>query len=276
MSTNSSAEKERDLLGREMETLKQKIEALDGKYKQATQTVCSLEADKVTADRELKQIRKQNAYLERNMEKLKKADNRNKKTSTALAQITKTYKTLVKTHETLTKTSEKLKSDLDVKTAELVKEIKVKVLNNLLLKAKSELEVKASNIELLTHEKSEETRLKKETDQILLITVGKLDKTQHKLAELEEKVQALTEKLAEALQVIVCSYYFKKSLFLIFSNQFKFIHCLTREKTARIPLTNLFELEKLEKYVLFLSFVLYLNTQVSLGHKERNPYVPRR
>jgi chromosome segregation ATPase len=193
-STNSSAEKERDQLSKDMDKLKQKMEALDGKYKQATQTNCGLEADKVAADRELKQLRKQNADLERNMEKLKATDNKGKETSVALAQLTKTYDAFMKTHDTLTKASEKLKLDLDAKNAELMKEIEVNVqLDRELAEAKNELEARAASIETLTRDKNEEMRLKKETDQVLLITVGKLDDAQRKLTEVEGKVQTMTE-----------------------------------------------------------------------------------
>eukprot|EP00026_Physarum_polycephalum_P000195 Phypoly_transcript_00195.p1 GENE.Phypoly_transcript_00195~~Phypoly_transcript_00195.p1 ORF type:complete len:2011 (-),score=530.90 Phypoly_transcript_00195:36-5696(-) len=201
-STNSSAEKERDQLSREMDKLKQKMETLDGKYKQATQTNCGLEADKVAAERELKQLRKQNADLERNMEKLKATDNKGKETAAALTQMTKTYEANVKINETLTKNAEKLKQDLDAKSTELTKEIEVKVqLEKELAEAKNELEVRAASIETLTREKNEETRLKKETDSVLLITVGKLDDAQRKLVEVEGKVQSMTEELAEACKV---------------------------------------------------------------------------
>lgn len=200
-STNTSAEKERDALGRDMEKLKQKMEALDGKYKQATQTICGLESDKVAAERELKQIRKQNADLERNMEKLKTTDNKIKETSASLTQITKAHEALVKTHEALTKTSDKLKADLDAKIAELAKETEAKVsLEMMLTEAQAELQLKASEIETITNEKTAELEKKKELEQVLLATVGKADEAQRKNVEYEERLEALSTETAAARQ----------------------------------------------------------------------------
>ncbi|KAM9956047.1 hypothetical protein ACTFIW_002259 [Dictyostelium discoideum] len=140
----SQTDREKDMIKKELEKLREKFNAIDAKLKQAIQDKQTIQSEKLSLEREIKDLKRSHTSTETELDKLKKTHLAADVKSKDFVALNKSVEILTKSQEQLKSTIIELESDLSKKTIELEKKQEELVTLN---QDKAEKEKKTNQLE---------------------------------------------------------------------------------------------------------------------------------
>nr|BAC56912.1 kinesin-related protein K4 [Dictyostelium discoideum] len=117
----SQTDREKDMIKKELEKLREKFNAIDAKLKQAIQDKQTIQSEKQSLEREIKDLKRSHTSTETELDKLKKTHLAADVKSKDFIALNKSVEILTKSQEQLKSTIIELESDLSKKNIELEK-----------------------------------------------------------------------------------------------------------------------------------------------------------